>query len=371
MSSKLPTIWKAEPHTIAKIEMLRSYLFVWFSILGREFKGKDLWYIDGFAGPGTYTNYNQGSPIAALESASEAINSASAWNAGNVHCVFIENDKARFRHLERKLEEIPSERRVHRHPFLGTFVDGIAHLQQQSTNPFRASDPVFAFIDPFGPAEMSFSAVRELLSRPGCEVLVNLDSDGVSRIYSAGASANHMKLLDDVFGDSEWKEVLAGCDQLQAVRKVVSLYKNKLRAIPGVNYSFEFEMRKQNDVFDYHLVFASQHPRGLEKMKEVMKKIDKSGSYCFSDSTGGQQFLFQFDDPAEHANKLLVRFQGTGAPYKDVHDYALNESPFPNPKSMLKVLENSGKVSVQCATRRRAGQYPEHAQPSMVINFQN
>jgi len=53
---KHPTIWKAEPHTIAKIEILQEYLKAWFSIMGtnRYGHGQDILYIDGFAGPGEY-----------------------------------------------------------------------------------------------------------------------------------------------------------------------------------------------------------------------------------------------------------------------------------------------------------------------------
>lgn len=57
MSVKLPTVWKAPQHTIAKIEMLGSYLSTWFSILGAWFSGQDIWYIDGFAGPGEYKTF--------------------------------------------------------------------------------------------------------------------------------------------------------------------------------------------------------------------------------------------------------------------------------------------------------------------------
>jgi len=64
MSVKLATVWEAPQHTIAKIEMLRSYLFAWFSILGTRFARQDLWYIDGFAGPGEYKNFPDGSPVA-------------------------------------------------------------------------------------------------------------------------------------------------------------------------------------------------------------------------------------------------------------------------------------------------------------------
>jgi three-Cys-motif partner protein len=206
VSSKQSTTWLAEPHTIAKIGMLRSYLYQWFSILGRRFNGKDLWYIDGFAGPGEYENYPQGSPLAALASAESALNdSGEKWMAGTIHCVFMEEVAARAKHLKRKLDEMPVHPRIRRHVYHGSFVEGFAWLNDQADNPFRSSDPLFAFIDPFGPSGMSFAVVKDLLSRRASEVLVNLDSDGVSRIYSAGENAGHKEVLTDVFGDNSWE----------------------------------------------------------------------------------------------------------------------------------------------------------------------
>jgi three-Cys-motif partner protein len=82
MSMKLAAVSDAPQHTIAKIEMLRSYLFAWFSILGARFARQDLWYIDGFAGPGEYNNFADGSPIAALKAAEAAMMRAGArWCA--------------------------------------------------------------------------------------------------------------------------------------------------------------------------------------------------------------------------------------------------------------------------------------------------
>jgi three-Cys-motif partner protein len=117
-----------------------------------------LWYIDGFAGPGEYTNYSQGSPVAALSVAADAIaKSGARWVANGIHCVFIEADAARFEHLERTLSNLPPSTGVHRHLTPGTFVNGLAELKQQTSNPFDGAEPVFAFIDPFGPAGLSFS----------------------------------------------------------------------------------------------------------------------------------------------------------------------------------------------------------------------
>ena len=56
-SNTLPTIWEADEHTKAKIEILKGYLWVFFEIMGRKMHGQDLFCVDGFAGPGHYTKY--------------------------------------------------------------------------------------------------------------------------------------------------------------------------------------------------------------------------------------------------------------------------------------------------------------------------
>lgn len=369
MSADLPTVWNAEPHTIAKIEMLKCYLRQWFTILGSKFSGKDLWYVDGFAGPGEYTNYDEGSPVAALAAAASAFDAHTSWRARNIHCFFIEEDAARFQNLQRKLSEVAMHSRIHRHLFHGSFVDGVAWLRGNPINPFTQTAPVFAFIDPFGPTGLSFNAVQSFLSNPSCEVLVNLDSDGIDRIYKAGEHAKSSAHLNDVYGTSEWEAALASGGRQQAIQNVLSLYKKRLREIPGINYAFAFEMRKKHDQFDYHLVFASGHPLGLEKMKEAMKSIDKTGAYCFSDSYQGQQHLFTFDDPSDHAAVLAQRFSGRRVRYREVNDFSLNDTSFLNPKKMLKLLEDKGAITVESVKPRRAGQYPETAQDGMWISF--
>ena len=371
VSAKIETLWQAEPHTIAKIDMLRSYLYQWFTILGisSAFRGKDLWYIDGFAGPGEYTNYSEGSPVAALSAARAAITSNPKWQAGDVRCLFIEEDNKRYQHLRRKLSEVASHPKVHFDTFAGTFNDGVGHLKKQSVNPFTSASPLFAFIDPFGPKGMSFARVRELLSHGACEVLINLDSDGVDRIYKAGASANHDIHLNDVFGDSEWESEMAGVPRKDIIGKVVALYKRKLRGLPDVRYAFSFEMRNQSS-FDYHLVFATKHPRGLEKMKEVMKKFDQSGAYSFSDDHIGQDSLFNFNDPSIPAQHMKKYFLGKTVSYAQIVDYALNDSPYTNPKAMLKLLEKSNQIAVECALPGRVlGTYPDKYAPVIKVRF--
>lgn len=363
MSAKIKSIlWEAPPHTLAKISILRAYLARWFEILGRSKFRQSLWYIDGFAGPGEYTNSSAGSPVAAISSASEALQKVGVqWKAGKIHCVFIEQDAKRFEHLKNRLGTAVNEPKLETHFFNLPFVDGLAALKNKTPNPFSSALPLFAFIDPFGAKGVPFAEIRDLLSRDAAEVLINFDSDGIGRIFRAEEAANHESILNGIFGDDAWKAELAKHRASHELyRGVLDLYKQKLRALPNVRYVFAFEMRSAKNIIDYHLVFASQHPLGLRKMKEAMKTIDKSGEFCFSDAHLNQSKMFRFDDPSAHSPQLFEQFRGWTVKYHELNDYALNETPFMDPKSMLKDLEGKGLIQVNSSdANRRKGTFNE------------
>jgi len=370
MSVEHGTTWEAPKHTVAKIEMVRKYLRVWLRILGVSFRGMDLWYLDGFAGPGEYSNYPDGSPVAALKAAREAMDGG-GWVAGSVRCVFMEDDKSRFANLETVLASIPQSKNIHRYPLFTTFVDGMSALRADTPNPFTPPCPLFAFIDPFGVKGLPFALIRGLLSSPRCEVLVNLDSDGIKRVHAAGKFANHRVRLNEIFGDENWETELSKAPSNTIAQTIVAMYKRRLKTISNVKYVFAFEMRSKNRTIDYHLVFATQHPRGLEKMKEVMRQFSQNGTYVFSDASDSRQVnLFRFDDPAHHAKELADKYRGREVPYNELSEYVLNESPFVNPKKMLRALESAGQIAVFGGKpTRRTGQYPDAYHQSMIIKF--
>jgi three-Cys-motif partner protein len=361
---KLPTIWNAPPHTIAKIKMLRAYLVAWFQILGRSRRGQDLLYVDGFAGPGEYVNYPIGSPLAALSTAEEALAlTASQWVAGKIHCAFIEAHDDRYKHLEQKIESTKRGRNIETHCYHDEFTSGLRKVRADVPRPFTAQHPLFVFIDPFGATGVPFPTVKQLLASPCSEVLLNLDADGIGRIFHAGERAAHEQNLNAIFDGDDWRTLLDTSDPSPVLhRKVLQLYKAKLRSIPNVKYVFAFEMRTSAYALNYYLVFASQHPLGLEKMKEAMRRIDQSGDYCFSDARVEQSSLFRFDDPQQHSVDFYHQFRGQRATYDELRDHALNESPFTNPKSMLRDLEvNRDLIEEVKSTdpRRRKGTFSE------------
>ena len=344
--------------------MLRAYLVAWFQILGRTRRGEDLLYVDGFAGPGEYLNYPTGSPLAAMTAAKQAIElTGTSWIAGRIHCAFIEADTDRFKHLQHRVDTFEKIARVLTHEYCRTFTDGLVELRRDVPRPFNAQHPLFVFIDPFGATGVPFSVVRDLLASPCSEVLINLDADGIARIFHAGEHAAHETHLDTIFDGDEWKTLLDPTDVSGVLyRKVLELYKTKLREIKQVKYVFSFEMRTSRHGLNYYLVFGSQHYLGLEKMKEAMKKIDQAGDYCFSDADVIQTSLFRFDKPELHSTGLYNAFRGKKVGYAELRDFALNESPFTNPKSLLKDLECEKNLIEEVKstdTRRRKGTFNE------------
>lgn len=340
-SVKHGTVWPADPHTLAKIEILKGYLNAYFPILGRTKRGQDILLVDGFAGPGEYTNASEGSPIAVVRTATAAVStSGSAWVAGDVHCAFIEPDKDRCQHLRERVQKIQCHPKVKPLVYENTFEKGIAEVRQKLPRPFSTAEPLFVFIDPFGATGVPFQTVAPILSTPCSEVLINLDSDGIARNVRVAPSEARDWLLTSVFGDETWRQALTSPDFRTLCQQVLDLYKRKLRSISQVEYVFSFEMRGRDDTLNYHLVFASQNPRGLEKMKEAMRAIDKSGSYTFSDGHINQITMFRFDHPEDFAPKLHQQFLGQEVPHGAVEKFVLNETPFTNPIKMLTVLKS-------------------------------
>jgi three-Cys-motif partner protein len=368
MPSFNPTdLWPAKPHTLAKIEIVRRYLFLWFSILGRS-QNKRLAYIDGFAGPGKYLNSEQSSPIAALQAAKAAIEqSGSKLDGVELSFLFVEKRREFVENLRSVVSANSWPPNVKCKIEQGSFEEKVGGILSDIRRQGKRLAPTFAFIDPFGATGLPFRVVAEILSHPSCEVLLNLDSDGIGRLITAQEFEKNQQNLDALFGDQSWQQLDPALPMARLSSAVLSLYKKRLLSLSDVRYVFAFAMNTREYQLNYHLVFASQHHLGLEKMKEAMKKVDQTGSFSFSDDFAGQEQLFDFDSPGEWATKMQAALSGEWRPYTQYNDYALNETPFINPKAMLEHLKLSGKVEVSWIEVPAKRGFPEDKIRSILI----
>jgi len=108
---------------------------------------------------------------------------------------------------------------------------------------------------------LPFKVVADILSYRSCEVLINLDSDGIGRLVTAQNIERNRAHLDQIFGDAAWSSELASkLPMRELTSRILAMYKRRLRSLPGVKYVFAFAMNTRESQLNYHLVFASQHP---------------------------------------------------------------------------------------------------------------
>lgn len=354
--------WEAKPHTPAKIEIVRRYVFLWFQILGRTGISNRLVYIDGFAGPGVYSNHPEGSPIVALKAAQEAqATPGSGLSAKECCFLFVEKKPDFAESLKATVAQMVLPKNFKWEVRAGEFAEVLTEIVDPIQQQGQTLAPTFAFLDPFGATGLPFKAVADILSFPTCEVLLNLDSDGIGRLLAVAKIEKNQQHLTSLFGDDSWRQQLdprLSMSQLSA--QVLALYKKKLISLPKVRYRFAFAMNSRDGQLNYHLVFASQNPKGLEKMKEAMRAVDRSGMYSFSDDTVGQALLpFNYADPEPWARRMQQALGGRPRSYNEFHDFALNETPFLNPKELFKCLKKASKLEVQWLGEPAKSGFPE------------
>ena len=100
MSKHIGTVWPLKPHTAKKHEILRRYFQAWLPILAHT-NGRVL-YTDGFAGPGEYSEGEDGSPLIVLKAARDHKHKLTS----ELYCLFVEAEEDRHEHLVGVLDRI-------------------------------------------------------------------------------------------------------------------------------------------------------------------------------------------------------------------------------------------------------------------------
>lgn len=358
MGTTKDTVWELDPHTLAKHEILRRYLGAWFPILGRY--NQRIVYIDGFCGPGRYSQGEPGSPLIALE---EARQHGSRLNRNEVTFLFFDERADRIAHLKNELAclAIPTNFKVV--SVTGDFETQFGNLLNGLESQGLQIAPTFAFIDPFGFRGLPFELVQRLLANPKTEVFVTMMADSINRFLEHPDSQVRQHIVE-LFGTAEALEIaLAPGDRISNLRE---LYQRQLSSCAQfVRY---FEMRNRRNRTVYYLFFASNHPLGHLKMKEAFWKVDASGQFRFSDATNpGQLVLFELDESPKLAQMLQTEFAGQSLMVETIREWVEQKTPFlsTHMRAALRLLEGRGEISVaqikQDGTKRRRNTYPDNS----------
>lgn len=348
---KLPVM---TPHTAAKHLLLKRYLDRWFPILGRYHRSIN--YIDGFAGPGQYQGGEPGSPQMAIEAAKAHVEKGTLDPDVQIHFSFVEADPESAENLKAKLSALryPSSFRVEVRTgrFAETIGTGLDRLEHSG----QAPAPIFAFVDPFGFSGIPLELMGRILRYPRCEVFVNVMVEFINR-FLEHPNDQVVGHFPRTFGTDEVLEIPKQMGDRDAA--ILALYRTQLANL--AKYVGRFDMHGRRDQKTYSLFFASNHPKGFEKMKEAMWSVDKAGGARFSDADPGESYSFDLFPFWPLWDQLLARFAGRRTLMEDVDRFVVEETDFlpTHARTILGECERKGEVDVEASPgyRRRAGTY--------------
>ena len=348
----LPTVWDAEPHTLAKHGILRTYLEAWVAILSRAPLATELLYVDGFAGPGEYRRGEPGSPIVALNSILDHSRSLPK----SIRLRFIEWDEKRHAHLAKRLEReitrLPAGQSIIvEAPIRGDCDAEIRKLIAQRKRDRRALGPALFFLDQFGYSQVPMSLVCEIMAEDKCEVFSYLNNQRMNTFLS---DRTKWAGITGAYGDDSWRPALKMTGRARE-EFLIDTYTEAIRAHAKTDYVWRFAMFDSGNRLIHWLVFSTNHPMGLEHMKKAMWKADGSGQYRFSDrvqGAGQQTFLSTLED-GRLEEVLVQEFAGQTAEESQVRDFVLTKTPFYRFKADVNKLRTAGLV-----TPRKSGEWP-------------
>ena len=350
------TLWPLEPHTRAKHDILIRYLQAWFPILGQS-RFPTVIYIDGFAGPGRYSNDAPGSPVLALRAALQH----QARIRTTVYFYFIERNAERAATLREVISgfTLPPQFKVSVKSGV-TFEEAFSSIRRTH----HPLPPTFAFIDPFGWTGVPFEVISAILMVPSCEVMVTFMYEEVNRFISLESQQTN---FDRFFGTSEWRRTFATADSRSRNIFLHRLYLTQLKMRARAKYVRSFEMRNSRDVTDYFLFYATNSLLGLKKMKASMWRVDQSGEFTFSDATDRNQLTLFGRAPqfGVLSDTIRSKFSGRVATVREIEHYVLEHTAFRETHYKTQVLRKLELMDppllevIDAPPSRRAGTYPD------------
>lgn len=333
-------LWERDPHTAAKHTLLRRYLSAWFPIMAKQFRAEGITFLDGFAGPGEYTNSQESSPAIAMEQAMR--HEVVVWGV-QTRLVFIEDDRRRASHLQRLLDErFPPHRRpaglvarVH-HGKCGDLYDqAIAEVDGWA-------GPVFANLDGWG-ADTNYEIVQRIAEQQSSEVLVTFKDQFFIRFADGDQQAG-----ERVFGHSDWRSV----NLLPTPDKrpfLLNLYRQCLHDA-GFPHVLTFEMIDEGR-HSLYLFFGTTNEVAVRKFKDGLWEVDGVTGQRFRDPRDRNQMSFDILQPdfTPLENGIIELLQQGDRNMAELGRYALLETIYKDThaKRAVDSLIQQGKIELR------------------------
>jgi len=317
--------------------------------MATQFHSDGITFLDGFAGPGEYSNSPESSPVIAME---QAVREEVTRLRTPIRLIFIEQRKNRAEHLSQVLADRfgPSERppwvmpRVH-------CGDCPAIYETAIEEAGGWSGPILANLDGWG-ADTHYHIVQRIARQRSSEVLVTFKDQFFARF----ADVEDQEAGDRVFGVRDWREV-ARRPSSDKRPFLLSLYRRRL-IDAGFTHILTFEMIDEGG-HSLYLFFGTTNVRAVEKFKDGLWEVDGVSGQRFRDPRNPDQMSFDILKPdfTPLANAFLALIEQYGSvSLEALAEYALLETIYKRAHSRTAVdkLLSQGKIESAATGRSYA-----------------
>lgn len=318
--------------------LLEDYLPDWAYKVGSTWS--ELVYVDGFAGPwqttqDDYTDTSFGIAIQALRRCQVGLREMRGRDLP-MQCILIDQDKKAFLQLK-NFADAETSPGFGVHALHGAFVEKIGDIEtlikRHTKNAFR-----FIFLDPKGWADIPMKRLQPFLKGRSCEVLINLMTRHIIRFLD---EPDRKESYNNLFGRPEVLATLRNSrsrnePSYARAEEAVHEYGLSLRLLCGFKYvSAAVILEPNEESIRYFLVYATNHPKGVEVFKNAESKAARIQDEVRHDThvRKTHQPSLVFDDApptskissalrqfySDKARKRLIELLSTRTPHSKIH----------------------------------------------------
>lgn len=249
--------------TAVKHKILERYLNGFAPIVGDW--ARDIAYVDCCAGPWKSSDPNLGDTsfgraVGALRAAKQVL--AQRGRTPTFRCLLIERNRNAFTELKRYCDTISDIEVTPREWNFTKHVSDIEKFVKERDNCFP-----FIFIDPKGWDPLEVDVIKPILRLQPGEVLINLMTSFITRFISV-----REKRFERLFKE-DWSRLVALSGE-EREEQIVASYASRVREAGNFSYVCTLPvMKPSQDAFQFHMIYATRHIKGVEVFKETEKQV--------------------------------------------------------------------------------------------------
>ena len=279
-----------------KLQLLKNYVETAAKILGSI---KQAYYVDGFAGAGTYADGAKGSPVRIAELAQQWERDKKSYS---LRCINVEENSENFANLQAATSMFGKLVLN----LQGSFADNLDHILHMI-----GTKPAIFFLDPFGIKDIGWTAVRKIINRSApTDIWIRFDHVIVRRLDGLFETDRKMfNILSRAYGiqDGEYLHLrLQGDTAQDRIQNAVQLYKDclarELTNAKRTGYTGAYPIKSLDGQSKYYLVFATAHAKGITLASEIVYAAEETYQrevQEYKEARTSQLALFSLDPKPE------------------------------------------------------------------------